>query len=92
MPGGRGRDAHAHKDRQGQIQFNWGDIADPTAYHIYQSLSASDPYFPQQDTTVPLSPASGVSGAVSPMPTGNLVFFLVAGDSTVPTFCEGPKR
>ena len=91
-PGAVGATFMLTKTVQGQIQFNWGDIANATAYRIYQSLSASDPYFPQQDTTVPLSPASGVSGAVSPMPTGNLVFFLVAGDSTVPTFCEGPKR
>jgi hypothetical protein len=91
-PGAVGASFMLGKTAQGGIQFNWGDIPNATSYRIYESLSASDPYFAQQDPTTPLSPVSGATGAVGPMPTASLVFYLVAGDSTVPTFCEGPKR
>ncbi len=91
-PGAVGATFMLAKTPQGQIQFNWSDIANATAYRIYESSSASDPFFAQQDATAPLSPTSGATGATAPMPSDGLVFYLVAGDSTSPTFCEGPKR
>jgi hypothetical protein len=91
-PGAVGATFMLTKTAQGQIQFNWGDIPNATAYHVYQSPSASPAVFSQVDPTTPFAPDSGVTGAVGPMPAGSLVFFFVAGDTTTPTYCEGPQR
>ncbi len=91
-PGAVGASFMLSKTALGDLQFNWGDIANATSYTIYQSLNASDATFAQPTSTTPASPASGVTGATATMPAGSLVFFLVAGDVTTPTPCEGPQR
>jgi len=92
-PGAVGATLMLAKTGSGTIQFNWGDLLPaPAFYRLYQSFSASDPLFAQQESSSPLSPVTGATGATGPMPSENLVFYLVAADVTTPTPCEGPKR
>lgn len=93
-PGAVGSTLMLSKTAQGTIQFNWGDLSNPTPayYQVYWSLTAAAPTFPQLDATTPSAPSTGSTGATGPMPSDNLVFYLVSADVTAPIPCEGPQR
>ncbi len=70
----------------GDLVFNWADVAGADEYAVYSSTDPSTATF---TGLVGISP-SGTTGLTAPLPSSDLVYYLVAGRNAV---CgEGPQR
>jgi FtsP/CotA-like multicopper oxidase with cupredoxin domain len=67
------------------IFFQWTDIVEASSYRIYESPTPVPPAF----TTLDASTLTGLAPTSIPMPSGALVFYLVAG---VNGCGEGPQK